>query len=359
MTLKADIRFELPAVQGNSVNSNEQFIKDTLDFCREYESGQQNFIIRTSGSTGIPKEITVTGNQLRASALMTVKALKLNKGDHALVCLNTALIAGKMMLVRGIESEMKMTAIPPVSNPLVHFPDDIQFDFTAMVPYQLQTILEQTPEKSRTLSRMKAIIVGGAPVSEILEEKLQVINAPVYSTYGMTETVSHIALRKLNGKDRSEIFTVLPGIEISADERKCLIIKGAVTSDKEIVTNDVVEIIEPGKFIWRGRADNVINSGGIKIHPEDLEKKIGSVFRQLNISNRFYIAGISDKSFGTIVALFIEGELAETTKEKFSGIMNKEFIKYEIPKKIIITDRFQETSSGKIDRIKTTEQSCN
>lgn len=330
-----------------------RYRKEILDFCDQWYIGTPEFTIKTSGSTGKPKLINISKEQMAYSASMTQKALGLCEGDNALICLNTQYIAGKMMLVRSMETGMNMYVIPPVANPLKKFDESVILDFTAMVPYQMKTIMEETPEKVGILNNMKAIIVGGAPIGHQLEEELQEIKAPVYSTYGMTETVSHIALRRLNGPDSSPIYTTLPGINISVDSRNCLIIKGSVTNNQEIVTNDVVKLISDNQFIWIGRVDNIINSGGIKIQIEELESKISEIFRSSRLKNRFIVTSLPDTNFGSVVALIVEGEFSESTKSLFMENLSKVVSKYEIPKKVLRIDKFIETATGKVDRIAT------
>lgn len=212
---------------------------------------------------------------MQASARLTGQTLGLQPGDAALVCLNVRYVAGVMMLVRGLELGLSLTIQEPSGNPLANLdPATDRFAFAAFVPLQLQTILEQTPDKMPILNGMKAIVVGGAATSLALERALQVITAPVYATYGMTETVSHIALRRLNGPDASEVFTALDGVTLGTDERGCLHSTAAATNFEQIQTNDVVELIDPAHFRLLGRADRVINSGGVKIQPERVEQII-------------------------------------------------------------------------------------
>lgn len=331
----------------------EIYHQKTWEFCEQWSAGQEVFYLQTSGSTGSPKTISISRKQMKASAFMTQKALDLKPDYKALVCLNTEFIAGKMMLVRALETGMTMYIVYPVSNPLIDLPQDLVFDFAAMVPYQIQSILEETPEKLSKLNSMKALIIGGAPISNSLEKSIQLIKAPVYSTYGMTETVSHIALRRINGFDASDAFTVLSDIEINTDSRSCLQIKGPVTNYEIIVTNDVVELLNEKQFKWKGRADHIINSGGLKIQAEELELKISYIFQDLHIIKRFIVIGLANDSFGDVVALLIEGSLDADTETKLNIRLKTDLLKHEIPKNIFHLDFFEETLSGKIDRIKT------
>lgn len=288
---------------------------------------------------------------MQASARMTATALGLEKGDRALVCLNTAYIAGKMMLVRGFEVGMEMTAIAPQANPLTSLSAVSQFDFTALVPLQLKEILEETPEKLPILHNMKAILVGGGPVDNTLENALQIVQAPVYSTYGMTETISHIALRRLNGKNKSEIYEVLEGIKIGLDERGCMKIKGAITGHHEIITNDRVAISDPRHFRWLGRIDHVINTGGVKVQAEMLEEAIGNILVRMQIQRKFFVTGLPDERLGERVILVVEGEeLGKNIEEQIMHRLSEDVHVYAIPKSIYYLPKFHLTPTGKVAR---------
>jgi len=256
-----------------------------------------------------------------------------------------------MMLVRGMEANMSMEVVEPSSNPLKNFSTNTHFDFTALVPLQLENILVKSRDKKVILDGMKAIIIGGAAVNEHLENLIRDIYSPVYSTYAMTETVSHIALRRLNGKDRTSYFTALPNAKIGISEKNTLTILSPITNNKLIVTNDIVELINEKTFKWLGRADNVINSGGVKIFPEELEVKIQELLNVLNISNRFFCFGSDHPHLGQTVSLIFEGEpfMEETTK-LISDTFTTNLSKYSIPKQIFYCKSFVETVTGKINR---------
>lgn len=327
------------------------YYQNTLTFIKEWLSGKNEFQLQTSGSTGIPKIIKVHRNQMVYSAEATARALKLTSDYSALVCLNTKYIAGIMMLVRSLVTGMKMTIIEPSSNPLESFSSDERFDFTAWVPLQLETIMNKLPEKKELLNAFKCIIIGGAPVNEGLLTKIKTLQAPVYSTYGMTETLSHIALQQLNGDKPENYFKALENVELGLDSRGCLMIKSPVTLDKTIVTNDVVELIEKDKFKFLGRFDNVINSGGVKIFPEKVETLTARVFESLNINCRFFLSGTPDERLGQQVTLFIEGEpFLESQKQLVIDLLRKELPLYEVPKKLVFLKTFNETETGKVDR---------
>jgi O-succinylbenzoic acid--CoA ligase len=326
------------------------FENSTLKFSIEWLSEKSGFSIFTSGSTGKPKEIILNRDQMIASARMTGFTLELKASDKSLVSLNTEFIAGMMMLVRGFELSMSMTIIEPASNPLKNISSSESFDFTAMVPMQMQKILEESQDKMGLLNNMKAILLGGSPVSAMLEESLQQITSPIFSTYGMTETVSHIALRRLNGNSRSELYTIIEGVKIGTDERGCLTINAPSTEHHTIITNDLVELTGNNTFRWMGRIDNVINSGGIKIHTDYLEEKIDRVLHEAGFQNRLFVNPMPDAEFGEIAVLIIEGNIDLDTINK---ILKEKLKKFEVPKKIVAIEKFTETATQKIDKIAT------
>jgi O-succinylbenzoic acid--CoA ligase len=330
--------------------------RDTLRFCHDWVAGKSEFILHTSGSTGQPKPIALTRQQMQASARMTGKALALQAGDSALVCLNTRYIAGTMMLVRGMELGLTMTVIEPSGNPLLHVATDTAFDFTALVPMQIQNILTQTPEQLSVLQRMKAILVGGAPVSYTLEQQMQAIQAPIYSTYAMTETVSHVALRRLNGRERSDYFTILAGVRIGLDTRGCLWITAPSTNEQLVQTNDLAELIGTNSFRWLGRIDNIINSGGVKIQLEKIEQALDKALTQLSLSCRSVAFGLPHPLWGEMLCVAFEHdsfstELETTLKQQLGQWLSP----YEIPKQFFYSPTFPETATEKIDRKKLSE----
>ncbi len=324
-----------------------------LKFCIQWLEGKQNFVMNTSGSTGKPKTLNIERKYLEKSACMTAKALNLKKGDTALVSLNIEYIAGMMMLVRGLETGLALTLTSPSGFPLNEFDGNTSFDFLSFVPLQIQNIIEKQPEKNIIINNAKNIILGGAPISIYLEEKLQIFDAPIYHTYGMTETVSHIALRRLNGKEKKEYFSALEDVKIKLDERGCLIIK-TPTAHEEIITNDLVEIISEKDFIWLGRIDNVINTGGVKVQAEKMETQIEIYFKKNNFNNRFFVAGFPDEKFGQIITLVIEGMEDKIMMGEINEIFpENNFSKYETLRKIIFSEKFIQTPNGKIDKQKT------
>ncbi|SDM25869.1 O-succinylbenzoic acid--CoA ligase [Catalinimonas alkaloidigena] len=326
-------------------------------FCKMWQQGQPEFWLLTSGSTGTPKPQCLTRAQMEASARLTGEALGLTTGDKALVCLPTRYIAGTMMLVRGLVLGLELHLYPPHRNPLALVAAGTSFDFTAMVPMQLETILRETPQALAAFAHAKAILLGGAPLSATLEEQVQALPCPVYHTYGMTETVSHVALRRLNGPERSAVFTSLPGIDLRLDDRGCLCIRGAVTNAQWITTNDLVELHADGRFRWLGRADHVINSGGVKVQPEAVEQAVDKLWKENKIAERYFVGSQPDKYLGQCVVLFVEGMPFPPTREEWLlEALRERLPRYHAPKRLLYVPSFEETPTGKIDRTGTLQK---
>ncbi|KAA0993099.1 AMP-binding protein [Dyadobacter aurulentus] len=326
----------------------DAYLAKVHDFMRAWKTGQAEFVLHTSGSTGTPKPIHVFRNQLISSALATGEALNLGAGTRALVCLNVNYIAGLMMLVRGMELNWQLTVIEPSSNPLLDVDDAAEFDFTALVPLQLANILENQLTKNRTGS-MGKVLLGGAPVGIRLLNEISGIGIPVFQSYGMTETVSHIALRKLNFPEAEEHYTFLPGLHFGVDERGCLFVSGAVTRNEIVQTNDLVEI-NGTTFKWLGRADHVINSGGVKIVLDQVDAIVAQTFFDLEIANAFFSWYINDEKLGQKLVLLVEGKPLTIAAHLILDEIRKRSSAYETPKHIYFADEFAKTPTGKVDK---------
>lgn len=352
-------RHDLLAPQSSSESSDNQLA--ALDFCRRYLSGADEFVVHTSGSTGAPKVISLRREQMAASAWATGQALGLAAGMGALVCLPVRYIAGQMMLARGLELGLAMTLVEPSADPLADLPSDANFDFTAVVPLQLETLLEQPAYRPR-LDQMQAILVGGAPVSAALERRVQTLTAPVYHTYGMTETATHVALRRLNGPDASPCFNPLPGVDIDVDSRGCLRVKGPMTLDRWLQTNDLVEVAalrsptpplpRSPSFRWLGRYDNVINSGGVKVQVETVEAAVERAWLALELAaRRFFVAGVPNERLGEVVTLVIEGyPLSSEVEAALLAETCARLERFQRPRRVDYRPQLAETATGKIDR---------
>lgn len=323
---------------------NDPYFRQAWEFCRDWALEKTAFVLHTSGSTGQPKPIMLTRAQMQASARMTAQALGLQEGNAALVCLNVAYIAGTMMLVRGMEIGLTMYIVPPSSQPFEALPEETNVDFAAFVPLQVQTMLESQPSR---LDSLKVILVGGAAINGPLLMKIKTVRALVFSTYGMTETVSHVALQRLNGASEADkSYQLLTGIEAAVDERNCLRVRGEVTNGEWVQTNDVVVFTGERHFQIVGRADNIINSGGIKIQLEKVERAFEQVW---NRSTRYFAWWKPDERLGQRLILVLEtSEVVdvEALKKGLAFFLSP----YEIPKELIRVEKFRETPTGKVDK---------
>lgn len=333
---------------------DQPYFRKAFDFMKAWSDGQEEFVIHTSGSTGAPKNITIFRSQLISSARMTGKALELGKGTHALVCLNIAYIAGMMMLVRGMELEWELTIVEPSSNPLAHVPENAVFDFISMVPSQLMACLDDLSTSDR-INKVGKILLGGAPVSVFMKNRIKGLTVPVFQSYGMTETVSHVAIRRLNGLNRETAYQMLPDITIGVDERGCLHVAGAVTHGETIQTNDLVSVTSSSSFVWIGRGDNIINSGGVKIVLDSIDSVVEEVFLELNYSGSFYSWYQNDEKLGQRLILIIEGSRLNFDQSKLIEEIRKRVSAYETPKDVYFVPRFQKTQTDKIDKRLTAE----
>ncbi len=344
---------ELTDIVGGHVTPSSEFEVNTFSFIKHWIEGKENFVQQTSGSTGEPKSITITRQQMIASAKLTEEALKLSAADTALVCLDPAYIAGKMMLVRCFVTNMQIVAISPSSNPFLFLPTDIKIDFAAIVPLQLNELIHSG--NGSRLNDVGKIIIGGAAIPIDLRKKLSSFRAELYATYGMTETVSHIALQSLNGLFQSDYFVSLPGVKIGNDNRGCLILQVPFLSE-EIITNDLVEIRDAKHFKWLGRVDNIINSGAVKIIPEKIESEISKILADVGKACPVLVTSLPDNRLGDKLICLMEGDLdhseIEIVKEKVASVLSP----YELPKAYFPAAMFVYTGSGKMDRRRTTEK---
>ena len=344
---KIHASFKLNGISYNSEELKEvaySLVKEGLeneieigDFLLDWLSDSGSLQVLTSGSTGIPKTIKLEKDHLIYSAQATGKFLNLAPGCTALLCLPASYIAGKMMLVRAMVLGLDLYYVRPTSTPLKENPGE--FDFTAMVPVQLQNDLD-------LLERLKIILVGGAPLSQSLIKAIQHKANAIYETFGMTETISHIAMRKLSGGKMEKNFKTLPSITVSADSRGCLCINAPKLGVNKLKTNDVVSLSSGTEFNWLGRLDNVINSGGIKLQAEPLENKL-----EAYISSRFMLAGVADEVLGQKLILIVEGDGNGNETDLLSQIKKAAGLqKYEVPKTVYFLDKFELTKSTKIKR---------
>ncbi|MCB9225071.1 MAG: AMP-binding protein [Crocinitomicaceae bacterium] len=318
---------------------SDSYLQQVYDFIDLWNNDELTILVETSGSTGKPKVITLSKERIKASALATGEFFDLKEGETALLNLSPQYIAGKLMIVRAIVHEMNLIIAPLEQDPLLTLGDQ-QIDFAAFVPSQIEQILQH--EKSVVkFNNMKNIIIGGAPLAADLENELVNFHPNIYASFGMTETITHFALRRLG----TPYYKCLEGFTVSQDNRSCLVIHPNKVVEEILFTNDVINMSDPHTFKWLGRLDNVINSGGIKIHPEKAEKMVAHLISD----NRFYITSKKDPTFGEVAVLVIEGEM------DISGLLEdaKESLpKHHAPKEVIIEKQFEETPTHKIIRKK-------
>ncbi|WP_312993153.1 AMP-binding protein [Chryseobacterium flavum] len=322
----------------NQLSFDTEFEKKVGIFLNDWFSAGTMVKVQTSGSTGTPKVFEIEKNKMINSAVMTCNFLGLEEGDTALLCLPVEYISGKMMVVRSIQRKLKLIVAEPSLKPVEHLEKKI--DFCAMTPLQVENSLDK-------LHLIKNLIIGGAAVSESLKNKIFELNLNtsnrIFETYGMSETLSHIALRQLM-PEPEEYFTVFENVSIGLDERGCLTIFAPAVNGELLKTNDLVDIKNKKQFKFLGRIDNVINSGGAKIFPEALEALVKKA-----ISNEAVFLGLKDESLGQKLILVIEGNESDEMRKIISQLpFEKNFHK---PKEILFMDEIPRTPNGKINRI--------
>lgn len=301
------------------------------------------FINKTSGSTGIPKEIYILKKQAIASAQKTIDFFQLKKHDRLHLCMHAKYIGAKMMIVRALIGEMQLSYSEPTSDVLSKI--DFPIDFCAAVPMQVMKLVEKQKAGN---AYIKTLLIGGASISSSLRVLLQQQQTQYYHSFGMTETISHIALQHINTNER--FYTLLDGITIGVDDSHCLWIEAPAIGVHHLQTNDIVELISANQFIWQGRKDYMINSGGVKIIPELIEAKI-----QHLIPFPFFLSSIPDELLGEKLILLIESKAANVVDKKYLlESMHTLLSKYEVPKEIYVLAHFLYTETNKIKRKETT-----
>ncbi|MBW8334949.1 MAG: AMP-binding protein [Prolixibacteraceae bacterium] len=313
--------------------------KDLFLFLNEWFSDSDYVLAQTSGSTGEPKPIELPKSVMIKSAERTIEYFGLKKRDRLLLSLPCLYIAGKMMVVRAIIGQMNLVTIDPSDDFEILMNEN--FDFGAMVPNQISKILEIASGKEK-LENIRNLLIGGSSIPATLETQISRLKSHVVSTYGMTETASHIAIRELSGEKRSDIYDCLPGISVTANENDCLQIH-VPEINEPIQTNDIAELLSLTTFRILGRADDAIISGGIKYFPETIEKKLVTV-----IEERFVISSLPDEKLGEKLVLVLEEK--QTDIEPINQTLKKLLPPFERPKAILFLEKFPETSTGKIKR---------
>lgn len=327
------------------------FQKEVFDFCRQWELGKNEFLFHTSGSTGKPKPIYLSRTSMIESANMTKHWLNLQEGDHVLLCLPIEYIAGAMMLVRALVLKLNIVIIEPSQNPLEGITNPINIHLASFVTTQWSTILQSNANLFAFFSDVKGILIGGSELTSSVELLTKEIQLPIFQTYGMTETSSHIAFKLISSEDT--IYQCLQDVQIKMNDQGCLCINSPSTLNQWIETNDVAEIINVNQFSILGRKDFVINSGGRKIHPELIEKCCQSFFTHHSIVCKTFAYGLHDDFYGQKLVLFIETKDEFHNQLQLLDNLKLNLHSWEVPKEVIILPQFIYTKSGKIDRPNT------
>lgn len=322
---------------------------DLQDFLREWNSDAPTVLVHTSGSTGRPKPLRVEKSRMEASARMTCRFLGLREGDSALLCLPLDYIAGKMMVVRALTCGLKLLTVPPTGHPLADIgpllsPESPSIGLAAMVPLQVWNTLRVSEERER-LRRVRHLLIGGGPVDDAMAEELRDFPNAVWSTYGMTETLSHIALRRLSGPEASQWYTPFDGVTVSLSEEGCLVVDAPAVHDGPLVTNDIAELEAPSaagqgcrRFRILGRKDNVICSGGVKIMMEEVERQLR---RHLDVP--FMITKAPDARLGEQVVLLTEA----TDVDAIEALCRQVLPQFYMPRRLLTVAKLPLTETGK------------
>lgn len=323
------------------LNKAENTFQECKEFIQEWNKEEEYILQKTSGSTGQPKQIKVLKSKILASAKATGDFFNLENFNSVLLCISPKFIGGKMLIVRAIKYNLNIICAPIDNNPLKDL--NTKIDFVSMVPLQVKETLDKNPEK---FNFVEIVIIGGAPVQKDLIDKLQSFKTRFYSTYGMTETVSHIALKPLNNKKVENLNDkyLAIGQTYFEEENGNLIINAPHLGISSLKTNDLVELYDDKSFKWIGRSDFIINSGGIKVIPEKIEDELSRILTP----NTFMISSKKDKILGEKVVLISTKKVDKKKIKEY--LLNKGF-RYEVPKEIIISDDLLRLPNGKINRL--------
>ena len=325
---------------------DDSFYVSLADFIAEWFSDNGQLKVHTSGSTGRPKELWVDKERMVNSAHMTIDFLGLKSGDTALLCMPLPYIAGKMVVVRSIVAGLNLLPVPPCGHPLKNL--SVIPTFAAMIPMQVFNSLDDETERER-LKKIRHLIIGGGAIDREIAEVLKTFPNKVWSTYGMTETLSHIALRPLSGKDASDWYTPFDNVCLSQSADNTLVVDAPLVNPQLLETNDIVEFNAEGKFHILGRRDNTINTGGVKVQIEQVEAQL-----RKELSSPFLITSVPDSKFGEkIVLLTTSGNLSLVDAALYT------LPPYWRPKEIIVVGCIPLTGTDKPDRAKAKELALN
>lgn len=330
---------DLSLLKAQSGERDFSLLCELYDFLQLWFNDSPFITVYTSGSTGTPKALPVRKEQMMQSARLTCEYLDLREGDTALLCMNLRYIGAMMVVVRSLVAGLNLIVRRPSGHPLAEVNEPLRF--AAMVPMQVYNTL-RVPEEKERLCKTDILIIGGGAVNAALETEIQSLPGAVYSTYGMTETLSHIALRRLNGSFASSHYHPFPSVQLSLSCDHTLVINAPLVCDDVLITNDIVHLYSDGTFEILGRKDNRINSGGIKVQAEWVEEQIRSL-----IPVPFVITSISDEKLGEAVVLLLE---YMDHLDKVESMLPAWLPPYHAPKYIRIVNKIPLTGNGKIDR---------
>ncbi|WP_411766882.1 AMP-binding protein [Winogradskyella sp. A3E31] len=332
---------ELKEVAYSLIKEGELYEKKIGNFLIHWLDANDFIYVNTSGSTGHPKQIRLKKQSMVNSALATGDYFGLQPGDSALHCLPSHFIAGKMMLVRAMILGLEVDTVEPSLQ--LTFDHDNSYDFCAVVPAQLSSIIEHS-------RKFKTIIVGGAKIHPELKKKIASAPSQFFETFGMTETVTHVAVKQLKSSIRegSDFFKAMSNVSFKTDDRNCLIISAKRLLKEPLITNDIVDLKSETEFKWIGRYDHVVNSGGIKLFPEQIEEKLEPI-----MPGRFIVASEPHTELGEQLILIVEHSSDSIASIQSKIKQLKSLDDYETPKKIYALDAFKFTKNGKLQRKKT------
>ncbi len=320
--------------------------QEVFRFLLEFTGPTDTVHLTTSGTTGRPVSLTARKEQLVASARRTLQFLGLQAGDKALLCLPARYIAGKMMIVRALTGRLDLHLTQPTTKPAVRK----RYDFSAMTPQQAGTLLHAAGGRE-SLSRIHILLLGGGPLPPDLEKELSGLQTAIYHTYGMTETFSHIALRRITGPERSSLFNPLPGVKVSLAGDGTLVVHAPLLTKVPLKTRDLAVMDEQGRFRITGRSDNIINTGGVKVSPETIEAQLAGL-----IPAPFFVAAIPHPLSGEQVVLIIRRSTPSPSfMEKIRKAVRDLPDKISRPRRLILVNDLVYTGTGKLHRKKSME----
>lgn len=312
-----------------------------MGFIEEWNNGLGYVEVQTSGSTGVPKVMRVEKRRMEASARMTIDFLRLREGDNVLLCLPDKYIAGKMIIVRSIVGRLKLVSVEPSGNPLKEVDASERIHFAAFTPMQVYNILQDSETRAK-FEAIDKVIIGGGAILATMAGQLREMKNEIWSTYGMTETLSHIAMRRLSGEGASDWYEPLKGVKVWSNGEGCLVIEALHVAEEILETNDIVEINADGKFKVLGRKDNVVCSGGVKMQIEKMEEEIAKEY-----GGEFALSWVADEKLGQALVL---AYTKQGDKERLEDICVKVLEKIQRPKEYINIDTIPHTETNKIAR---------